>query len=329
MSATITLPRGASLCHLPSPFPLAHGGLLAGAVLAYERHGRRGGPAVVVLGGIAAGRRVRAAAGPASKGWWQDQVGDGLAIDTRRYDVLAFDWLGGRGASTGAGETALPFVDAADQARALWCLVDALGLERLFAIVGCSYGGMVAQHAAAQAPERLERLGIVAAAHRGHALASAWREVQRGIVELGRRTGHTTAALALARALAMTTYRSGPALAARFPAPPEVVAGELRTAVGPWLAARGAAFAQDFAAEAFLCLNRSIDAHRIDPATVRVPTWLLAFDSDLLVPAADVAAFAARLPQLAGMRVMHSPCGHDGFLLETAAVAAWLAEVLS
>ncbi|MCC7396372.1 MAG: homoserine O-succinyltransferase [Planctomycetes bacterium] len=329
MTATITLPRGASLCHLPNPFPLARGGQLDAAVLAYERHGRRGGPAVVVLGGISAGRGVRAAAGQPTPGWWQQQVGDGLAIDTRCYDVLAFDWLGGRGASTRAGATALPFVDAADQARALWCLCDALGIDRLFTIVGCSYGGMVAQHAAAEAPQRVARLGIVAAAHRGHALASAWREVQRGIVELGRRTGHREPALALARALAMTTYRSGAALAARFPAPPEVVAGELRTAVGPWLAARGAAFARDFDAEAFLCLNRSIDAHHIDPAMVRVPTWLLAFASDLLVPAADVAAFASRLPQLAGHRCLNSPHGHDAFLLETTAVAAWLSEVLS
>ncbi|HEU4417372.1 MAG TPA: homoserine O-acetyltransferase, partial [Planctomycetota bacterium] len=77
MSAVITLPVGAELCHLPASFPLARGGVLEGAVLAFERQGPVRAPVVVVLGGISAGRHVSAHAAVPGPGWWQDFVGPG------------------------------------------------------------------------------------------------------------------------------------------------------------------------------------------------------------------------------------------------------------
>ncbi|MCB9878294.1 MAG: alpha/beta fold hydrolase [Planctomycetes bacterium] len=319
MSAVVTLPQGAGLCHLPSPFRLERGGELRGAALAWRRTGAVGvseaAPVVVVLGGISAHRDVEA--------WWPEQVGEGLAIDTRRVQVLSFDWLGGAGASTSpASGERFPFVAAADQARALWALCDALRIDRLHAIVGSSYGGMVALHAAAQAPERVDRLAVVAAAHESAPQASAWRHVQRRIVEDGLAAGRPLAALALARQLAMTTYRSPAELDQRF-------AGGVDDAdLHGWLDARGADFAGRWNAEQFLCLNRSIDGHAITPGAVRVPTSLLAFDSDQLVPTRQVRELALRLPDLRLWREQRSCYGHDAFLKETAAVAAFLKEVL-
>ncbi|MCK5943562.1 MAG: alpha/beta fold hydrolase, partial [Planctomycetes bacterium] len=241
--------------------------------------------------------------------------------------VLSFDWLGGAGASTApaAGEP-FPFVDTRDQARALWALCDALRVERLHAVVGCSYGGMVAQHVAALAPERCRRLVSIAAAHRSDPQASAWRLVQRRIVELSLRRGLDPQAraqhLALARGLAMTTYRSPHELRERFSG------GLDDDALSGWLDARGARFAAAWNAEQFLCCNRSIDAHRIDPAEVTAAAFVCAFDSDQLVPARDVLEFALGLPDLRGHRELRTAYGHDGFLKETAAVSAFVREAL-
>lgn len=329
MSAAITLPRGVELCHLP-PLPLQHGGTLTGASLAFERQGDKDAPTVVVLGGLSAGRHVSAHAGVPERGWWEGLVGAGAPIDTTRCQVVSFDWLGGSGSSTApaAGE-AFPFVAAADQAAALWQLCDALRLPRVHAIVGSSYGGMVALHAAAQAPRRTGRLAVLAAAHRSHPQASAWRAVQRGIVELGVRTGTGAASLRLARSLALTTYRTPHELRERFAGTPAVAGNDLRQPVQAWLDARSADFAARWTAEQFLCLNRSIDAHHIEPRTVTVPTSLLAFVGDQLVPPSDVRELALALPELRAHRELRSKYGHDAFLKEPALVGAFLKEVLS
>jgi homoserine O-acetyltransferase len=330
MSAVISWPVGALLCHLPASFPLARGGVLEGAVIAFERQGPVHAPVVVVLGGISAGRHVSAHAAVTGPGWWEGFVGPGLAIDTTRFQVLAFDWLGGSGNSTapGAGES-FPFVATEDQAKALSCLLDALAVERVHAFVGSSYGGMVGLQFAALAPHRVQRLAAIAAPQRSHALASAWRAVQRGIVELGQRHGAGAEALALARALAMTTYRTPVELQQRFGGSASFLGQRVRFPVQDWLEARGAAFAEDWLPEQFLCLNNSIDAHEVDAARVAAPTWLLGFGGDQLVPLSQVKELASALPQLRAHREVASCYGHDAFLKEHRAVSSFLREVLS
>ena len=110
---------------------------------------------------------------------------------------------------------------------------------------------------------------------------------------------------------------------------PELRDGDVVYPVHDWLAARGAAFAQHWAAEQFLCLNRSIDAHAIDPRTVTVPSWLLAFVGDQLVPPSEVRELALQLPELRAHRELRSRYGHDAFLKEPVHLGAFLREVLS
>lgn len=235
--------------------------------------------------------------------------------------MLSIDWLGSAGCSTApaAGES-FPFVATEDQASALAHCLDAFGIDRVHALVGSSYGGMVGLQFAARYGDRLDRLCVLAAAERSHAQASAWRAVQRGVVAFGQRCGHGREALALARALAMTTYRSPEELAQRFALP---------AAVEGWLHARGSHFAQRFGPEQFLCLNESIDRHRVDPAAVLVPTTLVAFSTDQLVPPGCSRRLAAALPKLRRLIEVPTPYGHDGFLKATAAVTAIVTEVLS
>ena len=80
------------------------------------------------------------------KGWWCDVIGEDRALDTRRYQVLGIDFLGGSGTTTGprAGQTNFPSISAYDQAEVLRRVLDHLEIARLAGIVGASYGGMVA-----------------------------------------------------------------------------------------------------------------------------------------------------------------------------------------
>jgi homoserine O-acetyltransferase len=193
---------------LPGGLELHFGGRIAPVEAAFRLAGARGGPVVAVLGGISAGRAVFGLE-PGAAGWWQDAVGPGLALDTDRFRVLGLDFLGGSHRTTGPAEGGtFPSISAFDQARLLVALLDHLGLERLHASVGASYGGMVTLALAEAHPERLRHAVVLSAAHRTHPMSTAWRSVQRAIVRYALGHGEGARGLALARALAMATYRS-------------------------------------------------------------------------------------------------------------------------
>jgi homoserine O-acetyltransferase len=126
----------------------------------------------------------------------------------------------------------------------------------------------------------------------------------------------------------MIGYRSPQELARRFDAAPELRGDGVRVASQDWLDAAAARFVERFDAPRYLALSESIDLHAIDPASVPVPTWLVAFDSDQLVPLDDLQALAGALPACRGLRVIASDYGHDAFLKETDAVAAAIRAVL-
>jgi homoserine O-acetyltransferase len=210
------------------------------------------------------------------------------------------------------GQTDFPVVDARDQARALLAVCDRLGIRRLHAAVGASYGGMVALALAETAPARLRTVLAISAAHRSNALAAGWRGIQRAIVRHGLALGDGAGALALARALAMTTYRTREELDRRFPVGAE--AGP--AAVEQYLLARGAAYASSTRPECFLCLSDSIDSFRLDPARVRVPVHLVAIAEDQLVGRAEIRELAVRLAGPVVLHELNSEFGHDAFLKE-------------
>ena len=297
----------------PGPFALQHGGSLPRARLAWRLVGAPGAPVVLVLGGISAHRHVAAEDG----GWWPALVGVGRAVDTRRFRVLGIDWLGGSGDSTGParGQVDFPSVDAYDQAELIARLVAATGIGRLHAIVGASYGGMVALACAERRPAAVARIVVVSAADRTHPMSTARRCVQREIVRYAIAQGDGTAGLKLARALAMTTYRTPDEFAARFDAPAVRRGAAFRFPVEDYLYARGDEYATRYVPEAFVCLSESIDLHRVDARGVRLPATLVAVRDDQLVPLATMQSLAEAMPG-ARLHVIDSIYGHDAFFKE-------------
>lgn len=250
------------------------------------------GPPVLVLGGLSARRDLA---------WWGAHVGDGAPIDTTRFRVISTDWL------------TRPGVATHDQARSLLSALDAAGIPRLAAAVGCSYGGMVVLALAELSPERVDRILVFGAAHRPHALSTARRWLQRRLAEQG------DEGLALARALAMTTYRSDRELDARF--------GDAPDALQSWLEHHGRRFVERTTSERFCAISAAIDAHRVVPEDIRVPTTLVGFDTDELVPAWLVDELAERLPACRRHEI-RTLYGHDAFLKEPEQVEPLLRRTL-
>lgn len=316
MSAAVTLGARTGVVHL------SHGGHLA-----FEDRGPADAPAVVVLGGISAGRHLASSPDHPTPGWWEDQVGPGRALDPERLRILSLDYLGGAGASarTAQAEGEPPTsVSTAVQADVVAELCDALGLPRLHAVVGASYGGMVALAFAQRHAQRVGRLAVLCAAHAPHPMATALRSLQRRVVRLARDAGVVHRGLRLARGLAMTTYRTPEEFQQRFQGPPRWTPDGVRFPVDGYLDARGEAFAGSFDADAFLTLSESLDLHRVDPAAVSTPTWVLASRSDLLVPLWQVRELVASLGGPVRCTELPSRFGHDAFLKETGPVGRFL-----
>jgi len=306
---------------IPADFRLASGERLGQRQIVGRLHGRVGAPLIVVAGGISAGRFVHRTE-TNGLGWWSGAVSIRGPIDLSRFQVLAFDY-----APEAAEATRPVTITTHDQARLLGLILDRIGDPVVSAFVGCSYGGMIGLAFAELFPDRIDQLVVVSAAHRAHPQATAWRGIQRRILQLAQAAGRPEDGVALARELAMTTYRTAEEFADRFETTAPTSAGQAYP-VCEYLTARGKAYRTHTTPDRWLSLSDSIDRHAVTPEAIPTPVTLVGFTSDRLVPIDDIRELAARLPRL--FRLVEAPSlyGHDAFLKEDEAVAAILRSAL-
>ena len=301
---------------LPREFTLESGERLSRPELRIRLHGDRNQPLIVALGGISSGRAVADTSD--GRGWWRDIAGAGQAIDLDQFCVLGFDFL------PNPHETART-ITTGDQAGALAHVLGVLNIDKVHGFVGASYGGMVALAFAAQHPDQVDNLCVISAADCAHPAATALRGVQRRILKLASECGKPEEGVALARQLAMTTYRTPVEFGARFGGAPAAAAGEPYD-VCEYLIARGSAFGMS--AERYLTLSDSIDRHRVDASTIRAATILVSSLSDQLVPPGDMARLAEAMTAPVTLHEIQSTYGHDAFLKETKPIGALITTCL-
>ncbi|MFG3199999.1 homoserine O-acetyltransferase [Streptomyces sp. NPDC048208] len=347
-----------------APLPLEAGGELPGVRLAFETWGRLApdrSNAVLVLHALTGDSHVAGPAGPGhpTPGWWDALVGPGRALDTGRWFVVAPNVLGGCQGSTGPASPrpgadrawggAFPFLTQRDQVAAEAGLADALGIDRWALIVGGSMGGMRAVEWAVSYPERVGALLLLATAASASAEHIAWADIQlrairtdphwRGGDYHGTGLGPSNG-LGLARRLAHVTYRAEAELRTRFGRAPQGAEDPWhggRYQVQSYLDHHAEKLVRRFDAGSYVVLTEAMNAHdvgrarggaRAALARVRAPALVAGVDSDRLYPLAQQRELAALIPSADGVRVVESPYGHDGFLIETEQVGRLVAELL-
>jgi homoserine O-acetyltransferase len=276
---------------LPAPLALEAGGELPGVRLAYETWGTLapdGSNAVLVLHAATGDSHVTGPAEPGhpTPGWWGDLIGPGKALDPHRWFVVAPNVVGGCQGSTGPSSVApdghrwgsrFPLVTPRDTVTAETVLADALGVERWACVIGGSMGGMRALEWAATAPDRVERLMVLAAPAVTSAEQIAWAACQLAAIRAdpGWRGGDYYDAapgegphsgLAVARRMAHLSYRSPFELESRFGREPQVgedpFAGG-RYAVESYLDHHGAKLLRRFDAGSYVRLTEMMNAHDV------------------------------------------------------------------
>jgi homoserine O-acetyltransferase len=298
---------------LGASFALHHGGALLNASMAYRLRGPIDAPVIIAVGGISGNRFVA----QEDEGWWKALVGPQLAIDTERFRILGIDYLGGSGDSTTtvAGE-AFPTISAYDQAEALVHVLNALKINTVHAVVGASYGGLVAMALAKKHPSRMKQVIAISVGAKAHPHSSAIRAVERELVRFALKHHDGEEGLKLARSLAMCTYRSKREFKQRFSGEPRQSDGRLRLPVEDYIFSRGDAYVKKYKAEGFLALSESIDLFTINGADIGLPITVIGVGEDELVPVADCEALARSCPLGQWVRI-ESSYGHDAFLKET------------
>jgi homoserine O-acetyltransferase/O-succinyltransferase len=264
-------------------------------------------PPVVVLGGISA-NCFPAVQPDGSPGWWPGLAGEGQALDPRHHYLIGLDFA--------ADESGVSAPSTADQARVLAAALDAIGVARPVTIVGASYGGMVGLALAASDPDRIDRLVVICAGAEPHPASTGARELQRRVVSLGLLAGRGDEALAIARGMAMLTYRTPAEFQVRFDGGIAEDAPLCCSAPGAYLRARGQAFRSVMSPGRFLSLSASIDRHLVRPADVLAPCLIIGADSDQLVFPDQLRRLAETLGGPAELHLLDTLFGHDMFLKE-------------
>jgi homoserine O-acetyltransferase len=349
---------------------LDSGARLAPLEIAYNTYGRLNADrsnAVLVCHALTGDQHVASIHPTTGKpGWWTRVIGPGKPLDPERYFIICSNVIGGCMGSTGPASIdpktgqpyglSFPVITIADMVRAQAMLVEALGVETLFAVVGGSMGGMQVLQWAADYPEKLFSAICIAAAPRHSAQNIAFHEVGRQAImaDPDWRAGAYEQAgvrpekgLAVARMAAHITYLSEAALQRKFGR--ELQRDGLSWGfdadfqVESYLRHQGASFVDRFDANSYLYITRAMDyfdlAAKHGGALTEafrkaraVKFCVLSFSSDWLYPTSE-SRDVVRALNAAGCRASFaeivSDKGHDAFLLDEPHLDASLRGFLS
>ncbi|RAH78964.1 homoserine O-acetyltransferase [Aspergillus japonicus CBS 114.51] len=223
--------------HCEDPILLDWGGVLREFDIAYETWGQLNADksnAILLHTGLSASSHAHSTEANPKPGWWEKFIGPGRPLDTNKHFIICTNVLGGCYGSTGPSTidpsdgkryaTRFPILTIEDMVRAQFRLLDALGIQKLYASVGSSMGGMQSLAAGVLFPERIGKVVSISGCARSHPYSIAMRHTQRQVLMMDPKWARgfyydsvpPHSGMKLAREIATVTYRSGPEWEMRF-----------------------------------------------------------------------------------------------------------------
>jgi homoserine O-acetyltransferase len=346
-----------------TPLAMECGAELAPVSVAYETYGTlnpAGDNAVLVCHALTGSAHAAGQTGddPQSAGWWDPMIGPGRPLDTNSFFVVCSNFLGGCYGTTGSASAnpatgkpyglAFPPVTVRDMVRVQSALLKRLGVRSLLTAIGGSLGGMQVLEWPLLFPGFVRSIIPIATA----AQHSPWCI---GLNDLARQAimqdpawrdgnyygnGQPERGLSLARQIAMMSYRSDISFFNRFgrtttmPSAPETFRPQLDVMyqVERYLRYQGQKLVNRFDTNTYLYISRAMDTHDVTRnraslqevlTSIPIPALCVGIDSDILYPLHEQRAIADLLPH-GVCREIHSPFGHDAFLIEYEQLGAFV-----
>ena len=333
--------------------------------IAYETYGTLnadGSNAILLLHALTGDAHAAGSTGPgqATPGWWDAFIGAGRVLDTDRFFIVCPNVLGGCQGSTGpssldgdgvAWGSRFPVLTIRDQVVAELGLADALGIASFHSVIGGSMGGMRALEWALLAPERVQRLVLLATGAAATAEQIAHCHVQIEAIRsdpLFRGGDYYDAepgegpwrGLGVARSMAQITYRARVELIERFGRSPQEGENPLsggRFSVEGYLDYQAIKLNERFDANSYVLLSQAMNLHDVGRdrggvlaalRSIEIPTTVVGFDSDRLYLPDEQQGLADEIPGCERMILLSSHFGHDAFLLEFSLMAPHLSRAL-
>ncbi|MDD4423458.1 MAG: homoserine O-acetyltransferase [Methanocorpusculum parvum] len=339
---------------LTRPVDLESGASLSDVIIAYERYGRKDNKNVILVCHALTGDAHAAGfhKGDTKPGWWNGIIGPGKALDTNRYCVIATNVLGGCKGSTGPSSIdpttgnpygiTFPGITIRDMVHAEHLLLEDLGIEELYAVIGGSMGGMQAMQWSVEFPAFVRRVICIASAGYSTPMHIAFGAVGRAAImsDQNWNNGNYSAGkkpdrgLSLARMMAHITYLSDESMHTKFGRRLQKSEAfgygfDTEFSVESYLQHQGEMFVERFDPNSYLYITRAVDYYDLTKngsltdglAETEAKFLIISVSSDWLYPpylSQEIMLALSANGKEARYAEIVSPHGHDGFLLENA-----------
>lgn len=282
--------------------------------------------------------------------WWPSLVGPGLAFDTSKYFIVCDNILGSCYGTTGPSSVNtqtgnifyhhFPFITIRDMVKAHQLLQQHLGIKTIHLLVGGSMGGYQALEWCVMQPALVKHLFLLATSARETAWGIAIHTAQRMAIETDStwKNGTETAGkngLKTARAIGMLTYRSYSSFMDTQTDEDEEKVDNFKAS--SYIVYQGDKLAKRFSAYSYWYLTKAMDTHNLARGrddisvvlkNIKAKTLIIGITSDILCPLQQQEFLSQQMPH-ATFVTIDSIYGHDGFLVETTAIAHHLSTWLT
>lgn len=287
---------------------------------------------------------------PKYTGWWDNIVGPNKVIDTTQFYVLCSNVIGGCKGTTGPGSTNpktnqpygldFPVITIRDMVKVQNALVQQLGISKLKCVIGGSMGGMQAIEWAITFPEIVEKCLPIAATSRLSPQALAFDAVGRHAILTDPKWNNGNYyqgpfpddGLSVARMIGHITYLSEESMNQKFGRNLQnkkeyTYNFETEFQVESYLKYQGDKFATRFDPNSYLYLTKAISYFDLEKQygslekafeAAASKFLIISISSDWLYPpkqSKEIVKTLLKLNKRVSYCDIHSPYGHDAFLL--------------
>ncbi len=349
---------GSVLFNSTTPFILDNGDVLPQWQLCFETWGQLSAKkdnVVIIHHALSVGSHVTSSELNPGKGWWQEMVGPGKAVDTDRFYVICINNLGSCFGSSGpvsinpaTGEqwaSDFPQVSMKDMAATQKLLLDYLGIERIYAVIGNSMGAMVSLSWAVEYPQMVERLMLTCSSYKAYPANIANRHIQQEAIRIdpafngGRYAPDDhLGGFRLARKLGLYTYRNAAEWNRRFNSfgNEDMKDDEINR----YMDHNAEKFCQSFDANTYLTLTTAMDHYDVTKgydsvvaafSRITAETTVISVESDILfTPQQQEELYACLQQGSVDSEYInhHSQYGHDAFLVEIKRFSGYVCDFL-